>query len=164
MQCDACPEIFPRRADSMLKITVCAVGTIKEKYMREGIEDYAKRLSAKCKVTFVEVKECRTVAEEGELLKKAIPSGAFVVALDLKGRMLESTELAEFIDAKMTEGVSSIAFVIGGSDGLDRSIPEKADFSLCLSKMTFTHQMTRLILLEQIYRAMKINSGEKYHK
>jgi len=148
----------------MLKITVCAVGTIKEKYMREAIEDYAKRLSSKCKVVFAEVKECRTVAEEGELLKKAIPAGAFVVTLDLKGKMLGSTELAEFIDAKMTDGVSSIAFVIGGSDGLDRSIPDSADFSLCLSKMTFTHQMTRLILLEQIYRAMKIISGEKYHK
>ncbi len=148
----------------MLKITVCAVGTIKEKYMREGIEDYVKRLSTKCKVTFTEVKECRTVAEEGELLRKAIPQGAYVIALDLKGRMLGSEELAEFIDSKMTEGVSSIAFVIGGSDGLNRKIPESADFSLCLSKMTFTHQMTRLILLEQIYRSMKILSGEKYHK
>ncbi len=148
----------------MLKITVCAVGTIKEKYMREAIDDYAKRLSRKCKVSFVEVKECPTVSEEGALLKKAIPSGAFVIALDLKGKMMGSEELAEFIDAKLTEGVSCIAFVIGGSDGLDRTIPAAADLSLCLSKMTFTHQMTRLILLEQIYRAMKINSGEKYHK
>ncbi len=148
----------------MLKITVCAVGTVKEKYMREAIDDYAKRLSRKCKVSFIEVKECPNVAEEGALLKKAIPQGSFVVALDLKGKMMDSEELAGYIDAKMTEGVSSMTFVIGGSDGLDRSVPEIADLSLCLSKMTFTHQMTRLILLEQIYRAMKIISGEKYHK
>lgn len=148
----------------MLKITILAVGTIKEKYMRDAINDYVKRLSRKWKVSFTEVKECQSIGEEGALLKKVIPQGSFVVALDLKGKMLDSEEFAGFIDAKMTEGVSNVTFVIGGSDGLDRSVPECADFSLCLSKMTFTHQMTRLILLEQIYRAMKIISGEKYHK
>ena len=148
----------------MLKITIAAVGTVKEKYMREAIEDYVKRMSRCYKLNFTECRECATVEEEGVLLLKAIPDNAFTVALDLHGEQLGSEKLAELIERKTVEGVSHICFVIGGSDGIAKAVTDRAAIRLCLSKMTFTHQMTRLIICEQLYRAMKINNGEKYHK
>ena len=148
----------------MLKITVVAVGTVKEQYMRDAIAEYVKRMSREYKVVFEECRECATVAEEGELLLKKIPKDSFVVALDLHGKQMSSEKFAAFISGKTLEGVSHFAFVIGGSEGIDKKVTDAAGFRLCLSEMTFTHQMTRLILAEQLYRAMKINNGEKYHK
>ena len=148
----------------MLKITVVAVGTVKEQYMRDAIAEYVKRMSREYKVVFEECRECATVAEEGELLLKKIPKDSFVVALDLHGKQMSSEKFAAFISGKTLEGVSHFTFVIGGSEGIDKKVTDAAGFRLCLSEMTFTHQMTRLILAEQLYRAMKINNGEKYHK
>mgnify|MGYP002564408067 CR=1 FL=1 len=148
----------------MIKITILAVGKIKEKYMREAIDDYVKRMTKSYKVNFIEVHEIGTVEKEGDELLRLMPEHACVVALDLRGRMLSSVEFAEFINSSAVNGVSHFVFVIGGSDGLDRRLVEMASMSVCLSKMTFTHQMARLILCEQLYRAMKINNGEKYHK
>ena len=148
----------------MLKVTVAAVGTVKEQYMKDAIGDYAKRLRRKCSLEYLECRECPTVDEEGQLLLKLIPKGSFVVALDVHGKLQRSEWLAELFARKATEGTSHFTFVIGGSDGISKAVTDIADVRLSLSPMTFPHQMTRLILTEQIYRAFKINSGETYHK
>ncbi|MBR5005737.1 MAG: 23S rRNA (pseudouridine(1915)-N(3))-methyltransferase RlmH, partial [Clostridia bacterium] len=126
----------------MLKITVVAVGTVKEQYMRDAIAEYVKRMSREYKVVFEECRECATVAEEGELLLKKIPKDSFVVALDLHGKQMSSEKFAAFISGKTLEGVSHFTFVIGGSEGIDKKVTDAAGFRLCLSEMTFTHQMT----------------------
>ncbi len=148
----------------MMKITILAVGKLKEKYMRDAVADYALRLTKYCKFSIVEAPECATIEKEGDELLSRIPQGAYVVTLDLKGKMVSSVDLADMISSKTVSGESHFVFIIGGSDGLDRRVVEKSNASICMSKMTFTHQMARLIICEQIYRAMKINGGEKYHK
>ena len=148
----------------MLHFTILCVGTVKEKYMRDAIGDYAKRLSKYVKLDFIEIPEGISVKKEGESLLARLPDRAFIVALDLAGKMLSSPGLAELIDKRAAVGHSHFVFVIGGSDGLDSSVTSRADFRLCMSEMTFPHQMARLIILEQLYRAMKINNGERYHK
>ena len=148
----------------MLHFTVLCVGTVKETYMKEAVADYAKRLGKYGKLDFIEVPEAVSVKKEGEALLGRIPERSFTVALDLGGKMLSSPGLASFLDKKATDGFSHFTFIIGGSDGLDPRVNDRADFRLCLSEMTFPHQMARLILLEQLYRAMKINHGETYHK
>ena len=148
----------------MLHFTILCVGTIKEKYMREAIGDYTKRLGKYVKMDFIEVSEAVSVKKEGEALLARMPERAFITVLDLAGKMLSSPQLAALIDKKASGGYSHFVFVIGGSDGLDPSVTARADFRLCMSEMTFPHQMARLILLEQLYRAMKINHGERYHK
>lgn len=148
----------------MLHFTVLCVGTVKEKYMREAIGEYAKRLTKYVKMDFVEVPEGISVKKEGESLLAKIPERAFVVALDLDGKMYSSTGLAELIDKQAAQGFSHFVFVIGGSEGLSPVLLSKANVRLCMSEMTFPHQMARLIITEQLYRAMKINNGEKYHK
>jgi len=147
-----------------MKITVLCVGKIKEKYMVSAIDDYEKRLSHYCKIEIIEVNEEYTIEKEAASLIKRIPDGSMVIALDLKGIKITSPGLAEYIEKSTVEGTSAFTFVIGGSLGLDKSILQKSYMSLCLSDMTFTHQMARLLILEQLYRAMKINSGETYHK
>ena len=148
----------------MLHFTVLCVGTVKEKYMREAIGDYAKRLGKYGKLDFIEVPEAVSVKKEGEALLTRLPERAYVVVLDLAGTMLSSPGLADMIEKKAAGGFSHFVFVIGGSDGLDSAVTDRANFRLCMSKMTFPHQMARLIILEQLYRAMKINHREKYHK
>lgn len=148
----------------MLKITFLTVGNIKEKYMRDAIADYMTRMEKNYKINVIECKEQPTIKEEGDEQLAKLTEGSYVVALDLNGKQLTSPELAELIMKSTISGVSHFTFVIGGSDGIDERIVKRADFRLCLSKMTFTHQMARLILSEQLYRAMKINNGEKYHK
>lgn len=148
----------------MLHFTILCVGTVKEKYMREAIGDYAKRLGKYAKLDFMEVPEAVSVRKEGEALLSRIPERAFVVVLDLAGKMLSSPGLAELVEKKAAGGFSHFVFIIGGSEGLDSAVTARAAFRLCMSEMTFPHQMARLILLEQLYRAMKINHGEKYHK
>ena len=151
-----------------MKISIVCVGRLKEKY--------SKRLGKYIKLDITELPdekapESMSVAQErqvkekeGERILKAIKDDAFVVTLEIEGKQLTSVELAGFISEKMTRGVSHIAFVIGGSLGLSDEVIKKSDYHLSFSKMTFPHQLMRVVLLEQIYRACRINAGEPYHK
>lgn len=159
-----------------MKITVLTVGKIKEKYLRDGIAEYAKRLGRYCKLEVIEVADEKTPdrasqAEElqiknieGERLRKYIKDGDYVIALAIDGKMLDSVELSEKIEKLGVQGESSLVFVIGGSLGLADEVLQRADFKLSFSKMTFPHQLMRMILLEQLYRAYRIMHGEPYHK
>jgi 23S rRNA (pseudouridine1915-N3)-methyltransferase len=140
------------------------VGNIKEKYMKEGIAEYEKRLSRFCKINFIQVQEESNLEKEGQALVKRLPGSGLRIALDLGGKQLDSLEFAGIFTSNNLMGISSYIFIIGGSDGMDETVLQSCDLRLCLSKMTFTHQMTRLILMEQLYRAMKINNNEVYHK
>lgn len=159
-----------------MKITLLTVGKIKEKYLKDAIAEYSKRLSKYCKLEIIEVADEKTpdnaseVVEnvirdkEGERLLKYVKDDAFVITLEIKGKMMTSEELAEKIDTLGIRGVSRIMFIIGGSIGLGEDVIKRSDFALSFSKMTFPHQLMRVILLEQIYRSYRIISGEPYHK
>ena len=159
-----------------MKITVLCVGKIKERYFTDGIKEYEKRLSRYCRLEIVEVadektpdsasdtEELQIKVREGERLKRHIREDAYVIALAIDGKQLDSVELSEKIEKLGINGISHIIFVIGGSLGLDASILKRADYKLSFSKMTFPHQMMRMILLEQIYRSYRIMKGEPYHK
>ena len=159
-----------------MQIDIIAPGRVKEQYLRDAIEEYSKRLSRYCRLNIIEVADEKTPehategverqikAKEGERIVKHLRDGAFVIALAIDGKQLSSEELAAKVDDLGLRGVSHIQFVIGGSIGLDDAILRRADFKLSFSKMTFPHQLMRVILLEQIYRAYKINAGEPYHK
>ena len=159
-----------------MKITVVCVGKLKEKFFADGVEEYKKRLGRYAKIEIAEVadekapenlsiaEEEQVKAKEGEKILKKIPDDAFVVALCIDGKMLSSEELADFFEKKTVSGVSSIAFVIGGSLGLSKAVIDRADYKLSFSKMTFPHQLMRLILMEQVYRAFRIIKNEPYHK
>ena len=159
-----------------MKITILCVGKVKEKFYRDAIEEFAKRLSRYCKLEFIEVSdekteeqasenEIRLVKEkEGERLLKNIKDDAYVVTLCIDGKQLDSEELSEKINKLGISGVSHIYFVIGGSLGLADVVVKRADYKLSFSKMTFPHQLMRVILLEQIYRAYRIMNHEPYHK
>ncbi|REH93400.1 23S rRNA (pseudouridine(1915)-N(3))-methyltransferase RlmH [Staphylococcus felis] len=159
-----------------MKITIVAVGKLKEKYWKQAIAEYEKRLSAYTKIDIVEVpdekapenmseKEIEQVkAKEGERILAKIKPLSTVITLEIKGKMLGSEELAKELDQRMIQGASDFTFVIGGSNGLHDTVLQRSNFALSFSKMTFPHQMMRVVLLEQIYRAFKINRGEAYHK
>ena len=159
-----------------MKITLLTVGKIKEKYLKDAIAEYSKRLSKYCKLEIIEVADEKTpdnaseVVEnvisdkEGERLLKYVKDDAFVIMLEIKGKMMTSEELAEKIDTLGIRGVSHIMFIIGGSIGLGEDVIKRSDFALSFSQMTFPHQLMRVILLEQIYRSYRIISGEPYHK
>ena len=159
-----------------MNITLITVGKIKEKYLKLAIDEYSKRLTRYCKLNIVELgdektpdnaseKEEMAIKEkEGEQILKHIKDNMYVIALDLKGKQISSEELATMIDDLGVRGNSNIAFVIGGSLGIAESVLKRANYKLCFSKMTFPHQLFRVMLLEQIYRAYRINSGEPYHK
>ena len=159
-----------------MKISLITVGKVKEQYLRDAIAEYSKRLSRYCKLDIVEVAdektpehasegvERRIKAKEGERIAKHIRDDAFVIALAIEGKQLTSEELAQKIDGLGVHGTSHIQLIIGGSLGLDPTILKRADYLLSFSKMTFPHQLMRVILLEQLYRAYKINAGEPYHK
>ena len=159
-----------------MKISIICVGRLKEKYWTAAVDEYSKRLGKYIKLDITELPdekapESMSVAQErqvkekeGERILKAIKDDAFVVTLEIEGKQLTSVELAGFISEKMTRGVSHIAFVIGGSLGLSDEVIKKSDYHLSFSKMTFPHQLMRVVLLEQIYRACRINAGEPYHK
>ncbi len=159
-----------------MKITVLCVGKIKEKYFVQGIEEYAKRLSRYCKLEIIEVPDEKTPdsaseamelqikQKEGERLSKYIKDGAYVMALAIEGKQLDSVAFGRQIERLGVEGKSHIIFIIGGSLGLDQEIIKRADYLLSFSKMTFPHQMMRMVLLEQIYRGYRIVNGEPYHK
>ena len=159
-----------------MKITLLTVGKIKEKYLKDAIAEYSKRLSKYCKLEIIEVADEKTpdnaseVVEnvirdkEGERLLKYVKDDAFVITLEIKGKMMTSEELAEKIDTLGIRGVSHIMFIIGGSIGLGEDVIKRSDFALSFSKMTFPHQLMRVILLEQIYRSYRIIAGDPYHK
>lgn len=159
-----------------MKITILAVGKIKEKYLRDGIGEYTKRLSRYCKLELIEVPDEKTPDKlsetlntqirrtEGNRLFRYIREDDYVIALDIAGVMQDSVELSHQIEALGIQGISHIIFLIGGSLGLSDELKERADFSLSFSKMTFPHQLMRMILLEQIYRSYRIMHHEPYHK
>lgn len=159
-----------------MKITICCVGKVKEKFYVQAIEEYSKRLSRYCKLEIIEVQDEKTPdnasenlnlqikQKEGERILSAIKDDAYVCALAIEGKMLDSVELSQKIDWLGIEGKSNIVFVIGGSLGLSKEVLDRADYYLSFSKMTFPHQLMRVILLEQIYRSYRIIKGEPYHK
>ena len=152
-----------------MQIDIIAPGRVKERYLRDAIDEYSKRLSRYCKLNIIEVADEKTPdhASEGvdrQIKAKDLKDGVFVSALAINGKQLSSEELAAKINDLGLRGTSHIQLVIGGSIGLDDAILRRADFLLSFSKMTFPHQLMRVILLEQIYRAYKINAGEPYHK
>lgn len=159
-----------------MEIRILTVGKIKEKYLNDGISEYAKRLSRYCKLTFCQVADEKTPDKaseaqnrrikeiEGERLMKHIREQDYVIALAIDGKMLDSVELSGMIGRLGVEGKSSVAFVIGGSLGLDDAVLGRADYRLSFSRMTFPHQLMQMILLEQIYRGYRILHNEPYHK
>lgn len=159
-----------------MKITIITVGKIKEKYLKDAIAEYSKRLSKYCKLEIVEVADEKTPdnasetvenqirAKEGERILKYVKDDAHVVTLEIKGRQVTSEELADKIDTLGIQGTSHITFIIGGSIGLGEQVLARSDYALSFSKMTFPHQLMRVILLEQIYRSYRIIHGEPYHK
>lgn len=159
-----------------MKITVITVGKIKEKYLKDAIAEYSKRLSRYCKLEILEVADEKTPdgaseiveenirEKEGEWILKLIKEDAYVITLEISGKMLTSEELADRIETLGIQGKSHLVFVIGGSIGLGREVLRRSDYALSFSKMTFPHQLMRVILLEQIYRSYRIINGEPYHK
>lgn len=159
-----------------MNITIICVGKIKEKYLKSAIDEYTKRLSRYCKLNIVELGDEKTPdnasekeellikEKEGEAILKSIKDNMFVIALELKANMLSSEELSNYIRDLGIKGESNIAFVIGGSLGLSKAVLARANYKLCFSKMTFPHQLFRVMLLEQVYRGFRIISGEPYHK
>lgn len=159
-----------------MNITIVCVGKLKEKYWKDGIAEYEKRLSRYTKLNIIELPDEKTPdtmseAEEIEVrnkegikILKTIKDNWFVILLDLQGKNLSSVELSQFIAKKEVAGVSHIAFVIGGSLGVSEDVRKRSDFRWSFSNLTFPHQMIRVMLLEQIYRSMRIQRNEPYHK
>ncbi|MCM3398129.1 23S rRNA (pseudouridine(1915)-N(3))-methyltransferase RlmH [Oceanobacillus profundus] len=159
-----------------MKISIFSVGKLKEKYLKQGIQEYLKRLGAYAKVDVIEVAdekapESMSEAEmlevkrkEGERILSQIAPDTYVITLEINGKMLSSEQLAAKMDELATYGKSKIVFVIGGSLGISDDVQKRSDLALSFSKMTFPHQLMRLILLEQVYRGFRINRGEPYHK
>lgn len=159
-----------------MKITIAAVGKLKEKYLKEAISEYSKRLSRFAEVEIIEVddeyapdslseaQESQVKKKEAEKILKRVKQGSYVILLDLAGEQTTSSGFSAKIENIMLSGNSHITFIIGGSLGLDQSLISIADYRLCLSKMTYPHQLARVILMEQVYRAFKIIKNETYHK
>ncbi len=159
-----------------MKITILTVGKIKEKYLRDGIAEYRKRLGKYCRLEIVEAADEKTPdgaskafeeqirRTEGERLLRCIRDTDYVIALAIDGTMFDSPELARKLEELGVQGESSLVFVIGGSLGLSEGVLRRADLRLSFSRLTFPHQLMRLILLEQIYRSFRIMRGEPYHK
>lgn len=160
----------------MIGVTIISVGKIKEKFFADAIDEYKKRLKRYCSFEIVEVKDEPTpenpserekeivLMKEGERIEEKIPKGAYVVTLCVEGKQQSSEELAEFLKTAANEGKSRVVFIIGGSFGLSESVKSLSHKRLSFSKMTFPHQLMRVILSEQIYRAFTIIEGKTYHK
>ncbi|MCM3441904.1 23S rRNA (pseudouridine(1915)-N(3))-methyltransferase RlmH [Metabacillus halosaccharovorans] len=159
-----------------MNISIITIGKLKEKYLKQGIDEYLKRLTSYAKMEIIELPdekapenlseiEMEQVKEkEGERILSKISDDTHVIALAIEGKMKSSEQLAKDLDQLATYGKSKVAFVIGGSLGLSSAVMKRSNDSLSFSKMTFPHQLMRLILLEQVYRAFRINRGEPYHK
>lgn len=159
-----------------MRITVISVGKIKEKYFKEAILEYAKRLGKYCRLELIETADEKTPdhagktqediirAKEAERILKYVREDAYIITLEINGNVLSSEKLAEKIESLGIQGKSHLIFIIGGSIGLGKEVLKKSDFALSFSRMTFPHQLMRVILLEQIYRSFRIINGEPYHK
>jgi 23S rRNA (pseudouridine1915-N3)-methyltransferase len=159
-----------------VNISIITVGKLKEKYLKQGIDEYLKRLTAYAKVDVIEVADekapeilselemVQVKQKEGERILAKISQDTYVIALAIQGKLESSEELADSLDKLATYGKSKIAFVIGGSLGLSEEVIKRSNEQLSFSRMTFPHQLMRLILVEQVYRAFRINRGEPYHK
>lgn len=159
----------------MLSVNIICVGKLKERYLREATEEYAKRLKALCKLNIIELPEERScddpsdaeirkiIAAESERIMAKIGKGDYVIALCIEGKNISSEELCEKL-GDISMNASTVDFIIGGSWGLSDELKQRADFKLSMGKMTFPHQLFRVMLLEQIYRAFQIARGTKYHK
>lgn len=159
-----------------MNITIISVGKLKEKYLKMGIEEYSKRLGSYAKIDLIEVADEKAPEnlsdadmdivkkKEGERILAKIGADTYVIALAIEGKMKSSEQLAEDIQSLMTYGRSKVAFVIGGSLGLHEDVMKRSDEKLSFSKMTLPHQLMKLVLVEQVYRAFRIIKGEPYHK
>ena len=160
----------------MLNVQVIAVGKVSQSWMREGCAEYIKRLGAFCKLSVIEIDECRLpdnpsqaqikagILAEGESIIQKIPAGSYVVSMCIEGKHLDSQALAKQMQDLPVYGKSTITFIIGGSHGLSERVKVLSHLRLSMSAMTFPHQLARVMLLEQLYRAFSINNGNKYHK
>ncbi|NLX62541.1 MAG: 23S rRNA (pseudouridine(1915)-N(3))-methyltransferase RlmH [Tissierellia bacterium] len=159
-----------------MNIRIIGVGKIKEKYIQLGIDEFKKRLKNYCNLQIIEVKDERAPEnlsdremeiikeKEGERILAKIPQNSFIISLEISGKQLSSDDLSKKMEELMVSGINDITFIIGGSLGLSKEVLKRSHFKLSFSKMTFPHQLMRLILLEQIYRGFKIMKGEPYHK
>ena len=159
----------------MLKVKVICIGKLKEKYLREAQAEYLKRLGAFCKAEVIELPEAKLpdnpsealindgLKKEAKKILAEIPKGAYVYSLCIEGKSVSSEELASKVEEN-TGNTSNVVFIIGSSFGLDEEVKRQSSFKLSFSKMTFPHQLARIMLLEQIYRAFSINNNTKYHK
>ena len=160
----------------MLQINILYVGNIKDKFFAEAVAEYEKRLSGLCKIKNIELKEEKPpdnptdseialiIRKEGDRLMENLPKKGYKIALCVEGTQISSEDLAKKIESIAVSGDSEITFIIGGAFGMDERVKKAANFRLSISKMTFTHRMMRIILAEQIYRALNILSGGHYHK
>ena len=161
----------------MLKINIICIGKIKEKYFTDAVAEYAKRLTAFCRFSVIELNEERirsntpneaqiaeVIEAEGRRILQKIGASDYVAAMCIEGKLLSSEELSETLDKAALSGKSTVDFIIGGSYGLSDEVKRRADLRLSMSKMTFPHQLARVILSEQIYRAFEISTNGKYHK
>jgi 23S rRNA (pseudouridine1915-N3)-methyltransferase len=159
-----------------MRITLVTVGKIKEKYLRDAVAEYVKRLGKYCKLEIIEVADEKTQeraseteemavrSKEGERILKHVKEDAYVITLEIQGNQISSEELADKIEGLGVQGKSHVVFIIGGSIGLGMEVMKRSDYALSFSRMTFPHQLMRVILLEQIYRGFRIFNGEPYHK
>lgn len=159
----------------MIKVTLITLGKLKEKHLRDAVNEYAKRLSRYCKLDIVELIPVNlpekpskneinsALTKEAQIIEKRIPEGSIVTALCVEGKVFSSEQLADFIKTN-TNGGKNMCFIVGSSYGLNDTVKQKADLKLSMSAMTFPHQLFRVMCLEQIYRAFKINEGSTYHK
>lgn len=159
----------------MIKITLIALGKLKEKYLADAVSEYKKRLSRYCSLDICEIEPVRlsdkpseaeiknALEKEAQLISKKIPSGGKVISLCVEGKEMPSEQLAKSIEIFCNAG-QNITFIIGSSYGLCEAVKKQSDIKLSLSQMTFPHQLFRVMLLEQVYRAFKINEGSTYHK
>lgn len=159
-----------------MKVTVISVGKIKEKYLKDAIGEYSKRLSAYCKLTHIEVadekapetlsdkEEVQIKEKEGKKILGKVKDSQYVFALDLSGKQRSSEEFARELEKLPVYGNSDLVFIIGGSLGLSKEVIKRSDTQICFSRMTFPHQLMKVILLEQVYRAYRIMTGAPYHK
>ena len=160
----------------MLRVKLIVIGKLKEKYLREAQEEYLKRMSAFCKAEVTELPEERLpdnpspaeieqcLKKEAQRIRKEIPAGAYVYSMQIEGRQISSEAFSEMLQNNALAGKSTLVFIIGSSFGLEEALKKENDFALSFSQMTFPHQLARVMLLEQLYRAFCIQAGTKYHK
>lgn len=161
----------------MLRVNIICIGKIKEKYFTDAINEYSKRLSAFCKFSVIELAEEKirnnnpnqsqideVIQAEGKRILQKIGVSDYVAAMCIEGKLMSSEELSKTLDSVSLSGKSTISFIIGGSYGLSDEVKNRSDLRLSMSRMTFPHQMARMILSEQIYRAFEISTNGKYHK